>query len=525
MDKAKPTEMLRSALVYARVSSKEQEKEGFSIPAQLKLLKSYAQQNSLRIVKEFLDIETAKRSGRMGFSEMVNFLRKNSRTTNGPSLVILVEKTDRLYRNLKDWVTMDELSPEIHFVKENVVLSNDSRSSEKFMHGIKVLMAKNYIDNLSEETKKGMLEKAEQGIYPSFAPLGYLNVESNGKRTIAPDPVLAPVVRQLFEWYATGLHSLFEVSKKVHEEGLTYRKTAARLPKSVVHKILKNPIYYGDFVWLGKEYRGSHEPIVSKELYDRVQEVMEEKGKRRTRHQKHNWAFQGLLSCGHCGCALTAEMKKGQYVYYHCTGNRGKCPDKYVREEDIAQQFGAVIRAIQLDDEVLQWIKTALKGSHEAEEHYHREALAGLQNQYEKLQKRLDAIYMDKLDGEITREFYEQKSGQWRREQEDILRKIEKHQDANRTYLDEGVRLIELAQQAAILYENQSMEEKRRLLNFVCSNSIWKDGKLIPSYRKPFDLLAVTNVAYQKEKAASSSENDLFNIWLPGTDSNHQPSG
>lgn len=178
-----------------------------------------------------------------------------------------------------------------------------------------------------------------------------------------------------------------------------------------------------------------------------------------------------------------------------------------------------------MDEEILEWVKTALKSSHEAEECHRIEALAHLQGQYDKLQKRLNAIYLDKLDGEITREFYEQKSSQWRREQEGILRKIEKHQDANRAYLDEGIRLLELAQHAAILYEKQEMPEKRRLLNFVCSNSIWKDGKLIPNYRKPFDLLAVTNQAYQAEKTTSSSENGLFDFWLPGTDSNRQPSG
>jgi DNA invertase Pin-like site-specific DNA recombinase len=89
---------------------------------------------------------------------------------------MLVEKTDRLYRNLKDWVTVDELDVEMHFPKEGVVLSRESRSSKKFMHGIKVLMAKNYIDNLSEETRKGMTEKAAQGFWPSNAPLGYRNV-------------------------------------------------------------------------------------------------------------------------------------------------------------------------------------------------------------------------------------------------------------------------------------------------------------------------------------------------------------
>jgi site-specific DNA recombinase len=93
---------------------------------------------------------------------------------------------------------------EVHFVKENFILSPDSRSSEKFIHGIKVLMAKNYIDNLSEETRKGMLEKAEQGIYPSFAPLGYVNVDNEGKRYIQPDLAIAPLIRTLYEWYASG---------------------------------------------------------------------------------------------------------------------------------------------------------------------------------------------------------------------------------------------------------------------------------------------------------------------------------
>ena len=205
---------------------------------------------------------------------MVSFLRKEAKTKSpSPCPILLVEKTDRLYRNLKDWVILDELDLEIHFVKENVVLSQESRSSEKFMHGIKVLMAKNYIDNLSEETKKGMIEKAEQGIYPSFAPLGYVNVESNRKRIIQPDPVLGPLVQKMFEWYATGNYSLLELTKKYHQEGLTFRKTNRKVPKSVVHKMLKNPLYYGDFCWAGKTYRGIHEPLISKELFDRVQDV------------------------------------------------------------------------------------------------------------------------------------------------------------------------------------------------------------------------------------------------------------
>ena len=147
------------AVIYARVSSKEQEKEGFSIPAQQKLLSNYATDQGFEVMRKFVDVETAKRAGRTGFGEMIAFLKRNTKCR-----ILLVEKTDRLYRNLKDYVILDDLDVDIHLVKEGQILSHDSRSSEKFMHGIKVLMAKNYIDNLSEEARKGMLEKAEQGI-------------------------------------------------------------------------------------------------------------------------------------------------------------------------------------------------------------------------------------------------------------------------------------------------------------------------------------------------------------------------
>src|SRR6202453_755862 len=140
--------------------------------------------------------------------------------------VLLVEKTDRLYRNLKDWVTVDELDVEMHFPKEGVVLSRESRSSEKFVHGIKVLMAKNYIDNLSEEARKGQQEKADQGIWPTKAPLGYLNVTGpDGKKIISSDPDMAPIVSHLFGWYATGALLLKDDAAQAPTAGLVYRRT------------------------------------------------------------------------------------------------------------------------------------------------------------------------------------------------------------------------------------------------------------------------------------------------------------
>ena len=178
------------------------------------------------MIEEFVDMETAKRIRRPGFTAMVEFLKKHGKAKSPENnrRIPLVEKTDRLYRNLKDWVTSDDLDLEIHFDKENVVLARDSRSSEKFMHGIKVLTAKNYIDNLSEETQKGMLVKAAQGMYSSCAPVGYHKTEGpNGKRIIEHDPQIAPLVRHLFEWYATGRYSLRDITKRAHDEGFWSR--------------------------------------------------------------------------------------------------------------------------------------------------------------------------------------------------------------------------------------------------------------------------------------------------------------
>src|SRR3954467_11917527 len=210
----------RQAVIYARISSKEQEKEGYSIPSQLKLLKEYAAAQGFAVAQEYVDVETAKQTGRAAFGEMVAYLKAH------PSVrVMLVEKTDRLYRNLKDWVTVDELDVEMHFPKEGVVLSRESRSSEKFMHGIKVLMAKNYVDNLSEEARKGMQEKAEQGIWPTKCPLGYRNITGpDGKKIIEVDPDTGPIITHMFGWYATGTLSIAKLAEKGREAGLVYRK-------------------------------------------------------------------------------------------------------------------------------------------------------------------------------------------------------------------------------------------------------------------------------------------------------------
>lgn len=175
---------MNQAVSYVRVSSREQKQEGYSIPAQSKLLQEFAKANGFRIAREFEDDETAKSEGRTGFGEMVEFIKENNINA------ILVEKTDRLYRNFKDYVIIDELGATVYLVKENEKVGADASSHQKFIHGIKVLMAKNYIDNLSEEVIKGLNQKAESGVYPgSNIPLGYKLKKQGDKSFPAIDPI------------------------------------------------------------------------------------------------------------------------------------------------------------------------------------------------------------------------------------------------------------------------------------------------------------------------------------------------
>uniref|UniRef100_Q028A0 Recombinase n=1 Tax=Solibacter usitatus (strain Ellin6076) TaxID=234267 RepID=Q028A0_SOLUE len=506
----------RAAVIYARVSSRDQEKEGFSIPAQLESLRAYADAQGFTICKEFVDVETAKQAGRTGFGEMIAFLKKH------PSCrTVLVEKTDRLYRNFKDYVTIDELGIDVHFVKENVVLSKDSRSHEKFMHGIKVLMAKNYIDNLSEEVRKGLHQKAREGMWPTVAPIGYLNaLGEGGKKTIVLDPALASAVRRLFERYATGNHSLKQIAKLARADGLVYRKSGASIPTSTVHRILRKQVYSGDFDYNGVLYHGTYEPLITPELWQQVQDVLDGRHAKRPKKETQNFAFSGLITCGHCGCAMVGEIKKGRYVYYHCTGYKGKCPEPYTREEVLEKSFTTVLKGIAFSTEVLAWVTTALRESHQDEKQFHDEAISKLQREQRRLQDRIDAMYADKLDGRIDNAFFDRKAGEARSEQCRIMRDIEAHQTANTSYIEEGIKLLELSQRAAQLFESQPPSEKRKLLDFVLSNSRWKDGKLEAEYRQPFDLIAAAALADRQLQPNGGSGNGNFDEWRRGGDSN-----
>jgi site-specific DNA recombinase len=484
---------MKSAVIYARVSSKDQEKEGFSIPAQLKLLREYALKNGIKILREFIDIETAKSAGRKQFGEMVQFFKKHPE-----SRAVVCEKTDRLYRNFRDYVTVEDLGIELHLPKEGHVLGKDAKSQDKLVHGIQVVIARNYIENLREEVKKGMREKASQGIYPSRPPLGYTN--NKLYHTIEVDEPNAAIAKRIFDIYATGEHSLAELRKIVRSE------TGRTFQKGYLHKLLKNPFYSGFFEWMGERYKGSHTLIIEPQLFQQVQDVLH--GHNRPRYRKHDFAFSGLLNCAYDDCVVTAELKKQKYIYYHCTGYKGKCALPYMREEELGQQLGQVLKDIHVPDEVIVQIENSLTQnltSFQSEKKQQRERL---QQRLSGVRHRIDQAYLDKLDGKISEEFWRRKTTEWQMEEQQILMAMQGLEETSPDHMLTAKKTLELANKAYFLYVSQNPAEQGKLLKMVLSNCRLDGASLYPTYRKPFDLI------FQRAKSKE---------WRARRDSNSRP--
>jgi site-specific DNA recombinase len=191
-----------------------------------------------------------------------------------------------------------------------------------------------------------------------------------------------------------------------------------------------------------------------------------------------------------------------------------------VREEALEQRFTELLGRLMFDDEVLAWVREALHASHADERREHHEAIMRHQAEYKRLQDRIHAMYVDKLDGLVDAAFFDKMSNQWREEQNRCLREIDRHQEADKSYMDEGVQLLELARNAQRLFAKQEPREKRRLLNFVLSNCTWEDGEVVATFRQPFDMLVETTIAAARLDADEAVKSAKSEIWLGDLDSN-----
>lgn len=450
----------RQAVLYSRVSSKEQAAEGYSIPAQQKILRTYAGEHDLKVTREFVDVETAGHAGRSNFGEMVQWLKKHGRCK-----VVLVEKTDRLYRNFRDYVELDDLHLELHFVGEGSVLRDDSRGTEKFVQAIKVAIAKGFLDNLSEDVHKGMLEKAEEGVYPSHAPVGYRNMTGpDGRKWIEVNPATAPQVQQLFEDYATRRFTLKDLSRRAAERGLVSRKTGRPYSVGTLDYVLHNPIYLGEFDWLGKRYPGKHPALVSREIWDRVQATTSERAVNPVHLLRAKRTFSGLVCCAPCLAGghrhhLIGSRIKHRYDYYHCEGCKQRGTTHYVRDERLDEGFERELRMLAL--------RVVELGG----------AMIGL-----------DGLW--------------QLAADWRAVLARASRHSPEHAVPDRALEELGRAVVVFTTAAAGAWPRLAPTEKRELLTQIVRDSFWDGHALQVSWQRPFDLVAAFVEACTTEASA-----------------------
>lgn len=519
------------AVLYCRVSSKEQEETGYSLPSQEKFLRQYASNKNLNIKKIFSISESAS-SGKQRkiFDKMLAYVSKHNINH------IICEKVDRLTRNLSDAVLIDDWrklksNRNVHIVKNSMVLNDGSKSQEILMWELNVVLSKNYIDNLSEEVKKGQKEKLEQGYWPSHPPIGYMSKGEKGHKYHVPNPETAPFITKMFELYSSGNYSLSKLSSILYEEGLRSQK-GKKVVKSRLSDYLSNPFYYGDMKWNGELYKGKHIPLISKSTFDKVQNIM--KSKTTPKYSKHSYLYKGLIKCAECKGTITWEKQKG-IIYGHCNHYKNCTQKKWVKEYEIEDQIKDAFIEFQINNKRLsEWIKKALKESHRDVIEYHKKALKKLRKQESILENRLEQLYNDKLDQIIDLDTYKRKFKQFSEERKTIATSINEHIDADTAYIQLGANIYDLSQIALDLYIKANEEEKRELISLVFDTLTLDEGVLSASPREPFKILVSLNQhtkSSKKEKieflseenfepgfsrqseGAESAENES---WLPG---------
>ncbi len=412
--------------LYARKSTDVEDKQILSIEAQLTELRELAKRENLSIADEFIEKRSAKIPGRPIFNEML------SRVQNEEAQGIVCWKIDRLSRNPVDsgkiqWMLQQNIIQHIqthgqsHFPNDNVL-----------MMSVELGMANEYVRQLSENTARGLRQKARNGDFPSLAPFGYINNPAIKK--IALHQKNAKLVKKIFELYATGNVRLEDLAV-ILENSEIKSKNNNRVHVSRISHIICNPIYYGHFRHAGEIYEGKHEPIISKELFDKANAVL--RGRGRTPDKKTDpRPFCGLMSCGNCGMGITGELKikrqkngtKHLYTYYHCSkkSKTQKCFEPCVRGEELDRQLSAILVEYMMPKAWATKLFEMLDVEEQKNKHTASEAVLELREEEQNISKNLTRLTDVYVSQDIERDDYLERRRSFMSDKKSVEEKIQR---------------------------------------------------------------------------------------------------
>ncbi len=380
---------------YTRVSTVKQGEHGVSLKEQRDAIERYVQRNNLEIASWFEEQQTAAKRGRPVFSRMIKLLR------SGQSAGVIIHKIDRSARNLKDWADLGELidsGVEVHFANE--ALDLNSRGG-RLSADIQAVVAADYIRNLREETKKGFYGRLKQGLFPRPAPMGYLNTKPGQVKIV--DPKTAPLVKQAFQIYAEAKVNLKELVEQMFALGLKSPSGKKYHPNSL--SLMLNNQFYMGLIRIKKNnetFAGQHEAIISKSLYDRVQEVLT--GKTNKKINKYEFLFRRLFHCNLCGHCLVGETHKG-HVYYRC--HTKNCETRYFTERRLEEPVVEQLKKLEFTEEEKTYFQKKLQSMNQNDEQERGKLLHSLKLQQEQVNARTNKLTDAYLDQALDREAFE----------------------------------------------------------------------------------------------------------------------
>ena len=495
--------------LYARKSTDEPDRQILSIEAQLAELREYAKKENLIIVKEFIESKTAKQPGREIFNDMVAAMEQ------GSAQGIVAWHPDRLARNSIDGGRI------IYLVDTGKITALkfptfwfDPTPQGKFMLSIAFGQSKYYVDNLSENVRRGLRQKLRNGIWPGRAPLGYINDQIT--KTLLPDKDRVAFIRKTFELYASGDYPLAEVRRIMNSAGLTGHKHGD-LAVSNYQYILKSPIYYGVIRFKGEFYEGKHKALISKALFDKCQEVMTRKSKPKGNGLKP-YTYRGLFRCKKCGCFITTETQKG-HNYLHCTKRKGPCAGPYVREELIEAQIKGELKTVSLPPALANGLILMAENERAAS----AQAVAGtvqkLRFNIDVLTKKMNALLDLVISGQITQDEYAQKKRSFLDEKKDLQDKVAAFARQSVNRFEPEINFYREAAHVGELAESGKPDENREILKKIGSNFRLSGKELSFELKKPWEFLLNLN-SLRAQNSEKNSEFLKSEIWRPVRDLN-----
>jgi DNA invertase Pin-like site-specific DNA recombinase len=449
--------------LYARKSTDVEDKQMRSIEDQIAELRAFAKQNNLNVIDTFIEKQSAKIPGRPIFGEMLR------RIEDGEADGILAWHADRLARNSVDggriiYLLDTEKLASLKFP----TLWFENTPQGKFMLNIVFGQSKYYVDSLSENTKRGLRQKVRRGEYPSVAPVGYINDVRT--KSIVVDRKKAKIIHGAFELYAEGNSRLEDVSDFLAQRGIMSRG-GKRIHKTRATFILSNPFYTGLFKYGGELHEGKYEPIIAKKTFDKVQEVLKQRGRPHHKTKYEPQDYCGLMKCGTCGMSITGEyrvkkQKNGNthdYIYYHCTKKRKnmKCPEPCIRQEELDKQISSLLQKFSLRSD---WAEKLLEMAETDKEKSAQSVSAFVlesQNQIRAIQTKLQRLLDGYLEQDIERETYHEQKAILLSEKKSLDEKMARIEQKQNDWLEPMKEWIKVASNLVKIAKDSNLLEKK----------------------------------------------------------------